>query len=59
MNYYLYLLRKLLITVWLKCQKFKFKNPNIGYIPVADIVEEFNIEKYRKFNRVKEVKCIK
>ena len=58
-RYPIFLLRKLAINVWLRFQKFKFKNPNIGYIPVADIVEDFNIENYRKFNRVKRVECVK
>jgi virulence-associated protein VapD len=58
-NYCLFMLRKLIINVWLRFQKFKFKNPNIGYIPVADIVSDFNIEDYRKFNKVKNVLCLK
>jgi hypothetical protein len=58
-NYFIVLLRKLLINTWLKFQKFKFKNPNIGYIPVAEIVGNFNIEDYRKFNKVKNVICLK
>lgn len=58
-NYLVFILRKLIINIWLKFQKFKFKNPNIGYIPVADMIGEFNIEDYRKFNKVKSVICLK
>ena len=58
-NYFVFILRKLIINVWLRFQKFKFKNPNIGYIPVADLIEEFDITDYKKFNRVKSVECLK
>lgn len=58
-NYITYLLRKIMIKVWLLFQNFKFKNLNIGYIPVADIVTDFDIEKYKQFNRVKRIECIK
>jgi virulence-associated protein VapD len=58
-NYLIFVLRKMIINIWLKFQKFKFKNPNIGYIPVADIIGDFDIENYRKFNRVKKIECIK
>jgi hypothetical protein len=58
-NYLIFFLRKIIINIWLKFQKFKFKNPNIGYIPVADIIGNFDIENYRKFNRVKKIECIK
>jgi hypothetical protein len=58
-NYFIFILRKLIINIWLRFQKFKFKNPNIGYIPVADLVGDFNIEDYRKFNKVKNVICLK
>lgn len=54
-----YQMRKISIYSWLKSQKFDFKNPNIGYIPVADLVDNFDIEKYRKFNKVKKIECIK
>lgn len=58
-NYFVFILRTLIINVWLRFQKFKFKNPNIGYIPVADLIEEFDITDYKKFNRVKSVECLK
>jgi len=58
-NYYIFIIRKLIISVWLRFQKFKFKNPNIGYIPVADLVGDFDIEDYKKFNRVKNIECLK
>lgn len=53
-----YLLRKLYINAWLKLQPFKFKHPNIGMIPVGDIIGDFKKEELIKFNRVKEVECI-
>jgi hypothetical protein len=58
-NYFVFILRKLIISIWLRFQKFKFKNPNIGYIPVADMIGDFNIEDYRKFNKVKRVICLR
>ena len=58
-NPFYYQMRKIAIYSWLKLQKFNFKNPNIGYIPVADLVGDFDIENYRKFNKVKKVECIK
>ena len=58
-KFYIFILKKIAINIWLRFQKFKFKNPNIGYIPVADIVGDFKIEEYRKFNRVKKIECIK
>jgi hypothetical protein len=56
-NYVVFMVRRLIINIWLKFQKFKFSNPNIGYIPVADIVGDFDINSYRKFNKVKSVIC--
>jgi hypothetical protein len=58
-NYFIFMLRKLIINIWLIFQKFKFSNPNIGYIPVADLVGNFNIENYRRFNKVKSIQCLK
>ena len=58
-NYFIFILRKLIINTWLRFQKFEFKNPNIGYIPVADIIGDINIEDYRKFNKIKSIKCLK
>jgi hypothetical protein len=58
-NYFIYVFRKLIINTWLGFQKFKFKNPNIGYIPVADIVGNFDIKDYKKFNKVKNIVCLK
>lgn len=52
-----YLIRKAIINVWLKFQKFKFKNPNIGMIPVADLITEIDTIKLQKYNRVKGVVC--
>lgn len=55
--YALYLLRKLAISVWLPFQKFKFENPNIGMIPVADIITDISHDELKRYNRVKEVIC--
>lgn len=54
-----YIIRKLYIHLWLMFQKFKFKNLNLGMIPVADIVSDINIEDLKNFNRVKGVVCLK
>jgi hypothetical protein len=55
--YPVFIFKKLIIKAWLLLQNFSFKYPNIGYIPVADMVGEFDIEKFRKYNEVKEVVC--
>jgi hypothetical protein len=55
----LYLVRKILITVWLKFQPFKFKNPNIGMIPVATLVGDFDFKKMKNYKQVKQVICLK
>jgi len=57
--YIKYLIRKVLVHAWLPLQKFKFKNLNLGMIPVADITSPIAHSTLRKYNRVKEVKCIK
>jgi hypothetical protein len=54
----IYLIRKAYIHIWLLFQKFKFKNHNLGMIPVADVATEFDIEKLKKFNCVKGVVCL-
>ena len=53
--YLLYCLKKILITIWLKFQPFKFKNPNLGMIPVADLVGTFDYAKLKDFKKVKGV----
>ena len=58
-NLVLYFLRSIAIKIWLKIKKFKFDNLNIGLIPVADIVTQVDKETLLKFNRVKEVRCLK
>ena len=55
--YIKYLIKKIMIMCWLPFQKFKFKNPNIGMIPVADHIGNFNIDNVRKFNKVKKIVC--
>jgi hypothetical protein len=58
-NIFFYFLRSMLIKIWLIKNKIKFKNLNLGMIPVADIDQNLNINEVKKFNRVKEVICIK
>ena len=55
--YIKYLIKKIMIMCWLPFQKFKFKNSNIGMIPVADHVGNFNIDNVRRFNKVKRIVC--
>lgn len=57
--FFLYFFRKLLIKVWLKFQPFKFKNPNIGMIPVATLVGAFDFEKMKHYKKVKQVICLR
>jgi len=56
---FLYFFRKLIIKVWLKFQSFKFKNPNIGMIPVATLIGEFDFKKMKNYKQVKKVICLK
>jgi len=56
--YTVYLLKKAWIKIWLPFQRFKFTQPNIGMVPVADLVGDFNIKEMQKFNKVKKVSCI-
>jgi len=56
--YIFYLLRKLYINIWIKFQPFKFKNPNLGMIPVADLVSNIDRNHLKKFNKVKGIECI-
>jgi virulence-associated protein VapD len=57
--YFFYLLRKTVISTWLKFQPFKFKNPNMGMIPVAKLVGDFNLEKLKEFKKIKTIICLK
>jgi hypothetical protein len=57
--YIFYLIRKAYINVWLLFQKFKFKNPNLGMIPVADILCDIDTKHLLKYNKVKSVICLK
>lgn len=56
--YWQYVLRKIYIKVWIKCQSFKFKNLNLGMIPVADLHNNVNMSHLKSFNRVKGVECV-
>jgi hypothetical protein len=53
--YLLYCLKKIVVTIWLKFQPFKFKNPNLGMIPVADLVGTFDYAELKDFKKVKGV----
>jgi hypothetical protein len=56
--YPVYLIRKAYIHLWLMFQRFKFKNLNLGMIPVADVTSEIDIDNLRKFNCVKGLVCL-
>jgi hypothetical protein len=51
--------RVALIRSWIKTKKFKFENLNIGMIPVADLITSIDKESLLKFNKVKQVRCLK
>tara|TARA_B110000858_G_scaffold139693_1_gene158606 strand:+ start:197 stop:1006 length:810 start_codon:yes stop_codon:yes gene_type:complete len=57
--YPMYLLRKIYINLWVKLQSFKFKNLNLGMIPVADLIQDIDTTHLKKYNEVKGVQCIK
>ena len=57
--YPVYILRKIYIQLRLAFLQFKFKNLNLGMIPVADMISNINIEDLKKFNQVKGVVCLK
>jgi hypothetical protein len=57
--YPLYCIKKIYLNIWLRFQKFKFKNANIGMIPVADIEQKIDMDHLMNFNRVKDIVCIK
>lgn len=56
-SYAKYLFKKIMISLWLPFQRFNFKNSNLGMIPVADLISNFDINNMRKFNKVKKVVC--
>jgi len=58
-NLFVYVIRKLMVSVWLLKKKFAFKNLNIGMIPVADLVSNVDYNTLLQFNKVKEVRCLK
>lgn len=58
-NTIIHKLRSVLIKLWLLKKNFKFKNLNIGMIPVAILTTNVNKEELLKFNRVKKVECLK
>ena len=57
--YTLYLFRKICISAWYQFQRFNFKHPNIGMIPVADLAQDIDIDTMINFNKVKDIVCLK
>jgi len=51
--------RMKLLDAWIKDRKFTFENLNIGMIPVADLITTVDEKHLHKFNKVKQVRCIK
>jgi len=58
-NWLAYAARSFIIKLWLLKRNFKFKNLNIGMIPVADLVTPIDKSTLLKFNEVKKVTCLK
>lgn len=58
-KYPVYLLKKMYLSQWIKRQSFKFKNPNLGMIPVADIIHDIDRTYLKQFNKIKGVECLK
>lgn len=56
--YTTYILRKVYLNLWIRLKCFKFKNLNLGMIPVADLTNKINVEDLKMFNRVKGIECI-
>jgi hypothetical protein len=54
-----HLARMTLLQSWIKTRKFNFTNLNLGMIPVADLLTPINNDTLLKFNKVKEVRCLK
>jgi hypothetical protein len=54
-NPIVYAIRQMLIEMWLRKKNYKFKNLNIGMIPVADIITNFNKQELLRYNKVKSV----
>jgi hypothetical protein len=57
--YWIYYFRSILLKIWLRKKHFSFKNLNLGMIPVADLAITIDNSALLKFNKVKEIKCIK
>jgi hypothetical protein len=58
-NIFVYFLKSILLKIYIIRKKLKIKNLNLGMIPVADIIEPIDLNHLLKFNRVKQVICIK
>lgn len=58
-NKTLHYIRLKIIKFWAKFKKFPFKDLNIGMIPVADMVTDVDKHTLLKYNRVKDIVCIK
>lgn len=54
-----YIIRSILIKMWLWHNRIRFKNLNLGMIPVADLITDIDRQTLLKFKTVKSVVCIK
>ena len=54
-----YIIRSMLLKFWMWRNKIKFDNPNLGMVPVADLVTDVDRKTLLKFKTVKSVVCIK
>lgn len=57
--YFLYILRKMLISAWLRNKPYSFQDSNLGMIPVADLKNKIQIPYLRSFTKIKGIECIK
>jgi hypothetical protein len=57
--YPIYLLRKTIISAWMKFKKINPKTANLGMIPVATCTSTFVHSEMINFNKVKEIQCLK
>lgn len=58
-NIFVYFVKSILLKIYTIRKKLKIKNMNLGMIPVADIVETIDLNHLLKYNKVKQVLCIK
>lgn len=53
-----YILRKAIISIWMKFKKINPKTANLGMIPVATCTSKFVDSEIVKFDKVKEIQCL-